>query len=136
MTLGQFKLRMERRAKDVEPRLNSILQKAALAIQQKLAELTPKKTGFAAVNWQISTRARPTGTIPAPGKERAVLTAMAQGKMALVGSKAVKRIYITNNVHYIRLLNQGSSHQHPGGFVEISLLVAKRFFATGRIIAR
>lgn len=89
-----------------------------------LIEDTPRDTGWARSNW-----------IPSIGKQRedtdgspeAVSQAAQQLGIAQVAtSYTLERgpIYITNNVPYIRRLNDGWSKQAPAGFIQAAILRA------------
>jgi hypothetical protein len=137
MSLARFKIRIDKRARDVERRAAQIVARVALNAQRRLAVATPKKTGFAAVNWLVSTHARRNDTIPAPGASSAVSVAINQGRAALAryGSRGgTPPIFITNNVPYIEQLNNGSSAKAPAGFVQVAVASSRSTLAVVRLV--
>lgn len=106
---------------------------AAIGALEVLIEQTPVDTGEAVSNWQVGIGSPPVGTIPAYVPGNAQSTADVNRAIAIrVGEGRIKRyigiggpIHITNNVAHIERLNDGSSPQNSGGFVEEAVLVAE-----------
>lgn len=102
-------------------RLENATQEAAvdmaLRIHGKLVEGTPVDTGWARSNWLLSVGTPKKETVGEPGKLNTAAAELGQSEVADWGI-ASGPIYITNNVPYIRRLNEGSSTQAPAGFVE------------------
>lgn len=106
---------------------------AALGAIDVLVEQTPVDTGEAVSNWQVGIGAAPVTTVPphVPGRggatagvNRAITRKIAEGEIKrYIGIGGP--IYITNNADHIGRLNEGSSPQHPGGFVDEAMLVAQ-----------
>jgi len=105
-----------------------------------LVQDTPRRTGWARSNWvpSIGTPKDLDGTPPpedqAAGPVRQRDAAREAGIAAIVTSYRLSlgRIYITNNVPYIRRLNDGHSKQAPAGFVQGAILRAvRRAFVAG-----
>lgn len=105
---------------------------------------TPADTGRARSNYRVSIGARTFSVIPpySPGKDlgigetanaRAALDA-ARAKLATL--RAGQAVYITNNIEYLDLLNNGSSAQSSGGFVEAGIAAARVHIAGTRIFFR
>ncbi len=91
---------------------------------------TPVDTGWARANWLpvtggVSRRGSPrpedaaAGAAALAGQQQQLITAIATGYKLSQG-----RITITNNVPYIRRLNEGSSRQAPSGFIQTAIAKA------------
>jgi hypothetical protein len=114
----------------VEEGANLIKRKVALVVDREVVLETPVDTGRARSNW-IASIAAPILSDHEPyapgaklGKsERAnAAAAMEQAQLVISAVKSGDDIYISNNVHYIGLLNEGSSAQAPSGFVQSAVL--------------
>lgn len=105
----------------------------SLAIVGDLAYKTPVDTSKALSNWLV--------TLDAPADQRiephypgnfgsTFRTSAAEtiniAKMILRGKKPGQAIFITNNLPYIKKLNDGSSTQAPAGFVERAILIGRK----------
>jgi hypothetical protein len=106
----------------------------ALKIIKYLIEQTPVDVSTALSNWQVSVSGSSYGVdpIPAyvPGLAGSTEAASAQLAIkaamdALKKAQPKRALAIVNAVPYIRMLNEGWSSQHPGGFIEASILVGK-----------
>jgi hypothetical protein len=90
----------------------------ALNIHGGLVEDTPVDTGWAKSNWLPSIKKPKRELVGAPNNinQIAVITGIAE----VTGWNIVDEqpIYISNNVPYMRRLNDGSSKQAPSGFIE------------------
>lgn len=84
--------------------------------------MTPVDTGRARSNWNVDINivdvqiVEPTSKDPGPEK---ALSAIARYKLNDVA-------YISNNLPYIRRLNEGYSQQAPAAFVETAVDIGKR----------
>lgn len=98
----------------------SEVRKLVLEIHNELIIRTPIETGWARANWLLSTGSpvlEPVGS-----KENVETSTRAAGVGAVIGwNFGQGPIYDTNNVPYIRRLNEGSSTQAPEGFVEATI---------------
>ena len=88
--------------------LEARVSKTALGLLGDLKILTPVDTGRARSNWHLDVGA-PTVQLVEPG-----------GDLPTDVSRYTvnQTIFISNNVPYIRRLNEGHSKQAPAGFVE------------------
>lgn len=129
-TLGEFAHRIRRRARQVETGVNETKRKVALIVDRELVFETPVDTGRARSNWVVSLTA-PVFDVREPyapgdrlGKnERAnAQAAIEQGSIIIATVRPGDDIYISNNVHYIGLLNDGFSAQAPSGFVQSAVI--------------
>lgn len=117
--------------------VSKLAQDVAKGIGATVVDTTPVDTGLARSNWRATIAAPASGVIPAysPGNHLGIgesanaSAAKAQQKQTIERFDAAKHtsIYITNNVHYIGSLNDGSSPQSPGDMVAMGI-------STGRAI--
>ena len=96
------------------------IRAAALEVFTLIIERTPVDTGRARGNWQTSTNARPSGTLPIRNANRAV----AEANLSALTYTLADTIYFANNLPYIQRLENGGaqgSQQAPAGMVQVSL---------------
>lgn len=120
------------KAAAVEAQASKAAVEVALAIIDDLVYVTPVDTSQAISNWNVNLGSSVVGTHGPyyPGMfgsthHQSAQEAIAQAKAALANKKPGVPIYITNNLSYIRKLNDGSSKQAPAGFVERSVIVGR-----------
>ena len=121
--------------------LNASIHAAASDTAKKIAETvvsdlafkTPVDTSEALSNWVVTLDKPNVGTIDPhyPGEFGSTQVASAQqtineARNILKQKKPGQPIYITNNVPYIRRLNDGHSGQAPAGFVERAVLIGRK----------
>lgn len=91
--------------------------------------------GHARMNWQVSLQAPVTGEIP--GADATGFTATMTGLVTMAGAKAYQPIWITNNVPYILVLENGrgpvdgvmrGSAQAPHGMLGVTMQELRRDF--------
>lgn len=125
---------------------------AAMTIIQDLALHTPVDVGTAVSNWQMSLDSPIETVIPAfspsprgktiKGKwtntvspeitrEGNVSVLISDATELLSTKKPGQDIYITNNLPYIEILDQGSSDQAPAGFVDRAQVLAQSVVDSG-----
>jgi len=90
--------------------LSQTVRKVALTVDRELVLKTPVDTGRARSNWIPSLEA-PSVRLVEPGQKPDIDGELAQYTVD-------KTIFITNNLPYIRRLNEGHSDQAPAGFVD------------------
>jgi len=114
-------------AQDVPTLVQTLHQKIALEGLTRLVQRTPVDTGRARGNWQVAVGGRPGGDVDVPNllpHHQPPLPAppplATAGQQAVDdGTKVIETIepfvvsHITNNVHYILLLEDGGSQQCP-----------------------
>lgn len=96
--------------------LDQVTRKIALDVQADLVASTPVDTGRARSNW-----------LPSINRIRTDTTESTGGSISInfSGYNLGDKIYLTNNLPYIKRLNEGSSKQAPAGFVDDAILRAK-----------
>ncbi|WP_299085067.1 hypothetical protein [uncultured Paraglaciecola sp.] len=101
--------------------------KLVLNVHKELTTTTPRDTSWAANNWvsQIGTPSRVTvgSRDNVGGAASASQFSLAQvvGTLNVQTDNSNQDIFISNNVPYIRPLNDGHSKQAPSGFVQIAV---------------
>lgn len=140
MNLDQFANLMQRRAKTLERRIGEIKAQVVTAGLYSLAWGTPVDKGDAVSNWQVKVGSAAQGTLPAfvPGKDQSTEAANRQrmleaAKPVLKTIVAGQEVHITNNLHYIVDLNNGSSTQAPAGMTEGALVAMRAKLANIKI---
>lgn len=126
-TAAQFSKSMKRISRLIVENVDAGFRATAIAVDQALVISTPVDTGRARSNWRVSSGAPSSDTREAyaPGKAGSTgganaTAALAQGREAIMADRS-GTIYISNNLPYIGVLNDGSSAQAPAGFVEIAV---------------
>lgn len=107
--------------------------KVAETILGDLVHVTPVDTSKALSNWQAAIGTKKSGKIEPyyPGEHGSTKTASARaafeaGRAIIRGAKPGEPIIISNNLPYIRRLNDGYSKQAPAGFVDRAILLGRR----------
>ncbi len=125
---------LNKKAKQIEKAASDLAVGTALTIVGDLAIKTPVDTSKAISNWQVDLDKEPGDTIQPhyPGSDGSTFSAsagetLAKAKVILKNKKAGNDIFITNNLPYIRRLNEGYSKQEPAGFVERAILLARKY---------
>jgi len=105
----------------------------ARVVHKDLVVTTPVDVSTAVSNWQLTLEPVLNISIPAyiPGSEGSThddsaQMALLQGEQQLEQKKPGMPIYLTNNLPYIRRLNDGYSKQTPAGFVERAELLGRK----------
>lgn len=125
--------RLDRKAAELGEVSSDHAVKVALTVVGHLAYHTPVDESVALSNWQVTLDAPAIGTIDAHVSGSHGSTQKASAAETLNRAKAVlanktpgQSIFITNNVPYIGVLNDGTHSQQPGGFVERAMLLARK----------
>lgn len=102
-----------------------VITKLGLDITANLIETTPVDTGWARANWVPSVGAPALDGSGVSKAGRGLISGASSSQMAAQASLATSgyklsqgRLFISNGVPYIELLNSGSSKQAPRGFVQ------------------
>lgn len=126
------------RAKYVTKNSDEFTRRVALAVAKELIVSTPVDTGRARSNWRtLLYKADNILFWPAPDKpaspEEGMMRALEEAEETTREYTGGRRsIWITNNVPYIRKLNDGSSAQAPKMFIELAVKRAQAEFANLR----
>ena len=124
---------MERKAKAIDAAASQLAVETAQTIVGDLAFKTPVDTSQALQNWIVTLDSPSDAKIKPyyPGEGGSTQKASAaetinQARKVLASKKPGQKIYITNNLPYIRRLNDGYSKQASAGFVERSVLIGRK----------
>lgn len=124
--------RMYAKADKVASVGNEAKKHVANAIVRYLVNITPVDTSQALSNWQAKDGSPVAFPIKAyvQGIGGSTQGASAQEAMEVAAqiialAKPGQPIYLSNVLPYIKRLDEGSSSQHPGGFVHASVIVGK-----------
>lgn len=127
---------LERRAKEIDVAASDLAVKTAETIVADLAYKTPVDTSQALSNWLVTLGAPSLDSIKPyfPGEGGSTQRASAQetinrARIVLKEKKPGQSIFITNNLPYIKRLNEGHSGQAPAGFVERSILIGRKMLS-------
>lgn len=118
-----------RESKEIKKRANLIkIQLARTIALNLIIEDTPVDTSKALSNWVAAisnpkTKVRPAFFVGMDGSTHSQSSTMAysMANAVIQRAKVGQVIYISNNVDYIELLNQGYSRQAPPDFIEKSV---------------
>jgi len=101
---------------------------------QQLISRTPVESGNARFNWQITVGNPATGTLSynkdqviwadktnVPSLEVGGLIPLGRETPEITRASPNETIFITNNVDYIKRLEDGSSHQAPAGMLAVTV---------------
>lgn len=142
----QFFATVNRFTRTCEDRVQYVVFGVAKELHERLVDITPYRTGRARASWNISA-IKPDNT-PAPdigigtnlGATPAEIAAANVFYDSLIASKQRFRrvaladlMFVTNTVHYIERLNNGSSKQAPAGF--FNAMVASAGAIANRVVA-
>jgi hypothetical protein len=134
----QTLLDLEKLCKDlpdrIEQEVNELAKGLIIETGTLLIRRTPVDTSRAASNWQGSIGS-PYLSIRLPyytgrkGSTAELSKTAALEELKLVMSKKLpgEVAYLSNSVHYVKALNDGSSVQDPGGFFEAALLLGQHY---------
>lgn len=129
-------------AEKIEKNAEKTGKQTALAVDQVVVLGTPVDTGTARSNWRVSIGPGSGAVHPpySPGKglgigETANATAaLDQGRSTINRFALGQEIYISNNLPYIKKLNEGSSLQAPEGFVEDAVQSGVKIVKKARLL--
>jgi len=116
--------------KDLERFTEQKIIQLTLAVTRNLVTETPVDIGWAKANW-VPSLGQPflvDLTDVDPEAELSIAEVRRSTGEAEVINFSLNQgpVYITNNVPYIRRLNEGHSQQAPAGFVQIEIVKAVR----------
>lgn len=110
------------------------VRKVGFVVHQSVTLRTPVDTGYARSNWLVTNGApSPNVIVPtslgAGGSTAAQITqeSLQAGKAAIERHAQGQDLYITNNVEYIKPLEEGSSAQAPQGMAKQAVVDGKAY---------
>lgn len=109
----------------VQSQSTAVVKKVVLEMFTRVMKRTPVDTGNARVNWEIGVNEIKSTVATAAaieGEHQVSAQALLAGLSELSTFKAGQTVYITNNVEYIQILEDGGSKdQSPQGMVAITV---------------
>lgn len=100
-------------------KVNRIHRGVFFEVAKRIIDRTPVKTGRARGNWQASQGKPVTGTVERDDLSGAA--ALAQVSAVVQGHTSGEDLCLTNNLVYIRPLEEGHSKQAPSGMVALTV---------------
>lgn len=130
-SLAEFSRRINAFKKTIEEETEALIGRVLLAIQDSVVIATPIDTSRARSNWiptigtpavaEVSFVMGAQGSTASEAYQRAMAAAQDVASKVKTGNK----VWITNNVPYIRELNRGTSTQQAALFVERAVEVGR-----------
>ena len=115
--MGSFEDDLRKFEAKTTRKLTQVGRKVALELFRRVIYKTPVDTGRARANWQVTIGAQASGTIAIDDTNGGAT--MSKATAASAGFRAGDTIYLTNNLPYIRKLEEGGYPDGPktvGGF--------------------
>lgn len=123
---------LRRTSDKIDRRASEISKELALEIVKVLVEITPVDTSKALSNWQVRVGSPVNKDRNAfvPGERgdtqaQSATAAVENARIWLAAKKPGEPIFISNVLDYIKDLDQGSSTQFAGGFVDVATTIAE-----------
>lgn len=153
-TLTDLADQMDALAKRIPAFAKETTDDVALSILNDLVQVTPVDVGTALSNWQLTLDAPAADVLPAfvpspkgrmkDGKWQhavdPVVTAqnnlprvLDEAKLVLAGRVPGQDVFITNNLPYIKTLDEGSSEQAPSGFIDRAIILGREVVAKAKL---
>ena len=125
--LAQFNKEVTDFGKNVMPNeLVKMQKKIVLEALKRLMEKTPVDTGRARGNWQVGIGSAVEGSIQENWPSDA--EAISAGISVLVALPPYSTVWISNNLDYIEILEDGGSQQAPQGMLALTVAELKQMF--------
>lgn len=130
-TFSSLSKALRDRGVEVENGTSALVRKAALTGLGVVSLATPVDTSRARSNWQTTIGTPAKGTRETFG-EGAAQVVVGEGQSVVARWKVGRgSIYLTNNLSYIKFLDQGSSAQAPSGMTASALQVMRALVRGG-----
>jgi hypothetical protein len=124
VSVSEFAKRIRKRGQKIEINANKEVVQLGSLVSQAVITATPVDTGRAKGNW-FATLGSPTSKTDLESLDPSGQKTISQNNSVIKGRLPLQAIYITNNLPYIKRLNEGWSGQAPAGYVENALREAK-----------
>jgi len=122
-----FALQVQDFAKAVKVRSDVVLQKISLEVFKSVVLRTPVDTGRARGNWLLTIGTPAKSTVDR--KDKAGSLTIQSAVVAAKKANSEQSVYITNNVSYIKALENGKSKQAPSGMVAVTMASIEAYMA-------
>ena len=135
--LKAFSKKMKKLALQIESGSAAIQEGAAEHLSKNLTmEVTPVKTGQARNNWLLSVGTPDTRIVKDDSFDLTGTARHDKNKYWIGKHKPGQDIYISNNLPYIKRLNEGWSKQAPAAFVEAAIQRTNEFLKRVKILVK
>lgn len=122
-SLNMFGSDLKKFSNTVGVSLDKVVKKVSFELHKKVIVKTPVDTGRARSSWNINAGRVDPSVQPEGRRGRSGATGIALRKQTNFDLPSpYSRVYITNNLPYITVLEDGSSTQAPRGMVRISII--------------
>lgn len=115
--MAGFKDKIAKFNKKAEKAANMIFRGTALSLAGSIIRRTPVDTGRLRGNWQTTINAAADGVVERTSQNGATSEAKETTSRASIGQS----IFITNNLPYAKVIENGSSKQAPQGMVKVAV---------------
>lgn len=133
-TPRQFERSLLKIAERVERNAERTVVRAATAGLQVAVTTTPVDTGQARNGWQAEIDRPAEGVPPVSDRDGNGAIARARSVINQFRARINRAIHLTNNVEYIRSLDEGSSAQAPQGMSRQAAAAAGRVIREARLL--
>lgn len=123
-SLNDFARRIKRHGIRIEANANKEVIQLGGLVSQTVITATPVDEGTARGNW-FATVSAPRRSADEKVKDPSGSNRITQNAAAMSARLSGQAIYITNNLPYIKRLNEGWSAQAPAGYVEAAVRTAR-----------
>ena len=124
--LGKFNVELEKES-------SKVVRKIVFQAYKMIVTETPRITGRAKNNWYVKSGSKSSQTNDGTMGVEIDMTRVLAEVAKIDGTE--NDIYITNNLEYIVMLENGSSKQSPAGMVAVTVQELKSFIDSGRFKA-
>ncbi len=113
-----FEISVDKFAKNIGVEVSLVVKKLSFDIFADVVAGTPVDTGRAMNNWNIAV-GQPSRVVTDAGGNPAIIkgSKTKEGPITLHSLRPFDTVWISNNLSYIRFLEEGSSKQAPNGWV-------------------
>lgn len=125
-SLKEFNLEIDEFVKNIPKEAIAFQKKIVLEALRKLVMRTPVDTGRAKGNWQVSIGDPLIGKLETLDKEGQ--ETVAKGLAAIADLPPYQVVWISNNLDYIELLEDGRSKQAPNGMLKLTVAELRQMF--------
>jgi hypothetical protein len=124
----EFGIALNKFIKNETPkRVSALARRIELEALKGIVQKTPVDTGRARGNWQVTEGSPAAGTLESV--DRSGGPTISKGTGEILAAKPFGKIWITNNLPYIGVLEDGSSLQAPAGMVALTLVEIQARFS-------
>lgn len=135
-TPTEFEKRLNKIASKIVINAGGAVRAAAIVADQVVTLATPVDTGRARSNWQAAIDGPASGIVAPLDKSGGAAMSRARAIIETYNARRNQEIHITNNVHYIKLLEDGHSAQAPSGMVTQAVQAANAVIKRHRLLRK